>query len=104
MISTGPSDVKSEDGDMIDCVDIYKQATLDHPLLKDHIIKMRPDDDHFEERDGASSNPTNGLLTQMCYGAENSHAYGVLVVNGSSYVAARAVINVWNPSIEKDDR
>ncbi|URE38336.1 hypothetical protein MUK42_15404 [Musa troglodytarum] len=38
------------------------------------------------------------------YGAENSHAYGVLVVNGSSYVAVRAVINVWNPSVEKDDK
>ncbi|THU48279.1 hypothetical protein C4D60_Mb09t24570 [Musa balbisiana] len=61
--------IKSEDGDIIDCVDIYKKPPFDHPLLKDHIIK-----------------------------------YGVLVVNGSSYVAAIAVINVWNPSAEKDDR
>ncbi|RWR72566.1 NEP-interacting protein 1 [Cinnamomum micranthum f. kanehirae] len=33
---------KSEDGDIFDCVDIYKQPALDHPLLKNHTIQMRP--------------------------------------------------------------
>ncbi|XP_028082214.1 uncharacterized protein LOC114283553 [Camellia sinensis] len=27
-------DMKSEDGDVIDCVDIYKQPAFDHPLIK----------------------------------------------------------------------
>ncbi|KAL4192200.1 hypothetical protein AMTRI_Chr06g171100 [Amborella trichopoda] len=30
------------DGDVIDCVDIYKQPAFDHPLLKNHTIQMRP--------------------------------------------------------------
>ncbi|KAJ8637114.1 hypothetical protein MRB53_011381 [Persea americana] len=34
--------IKSEDGDIVDCVDIYKQPSLDHPLLKNHTIQMRP--------------------------------------------------------------
>ncbi|KAK7283213.1 hypothetical protein RIF29_12592 [Crotalaria pallida] len=34
---------KSEDGDIIDCVDIYKQHAFDHPALKDHIIQAIPD-------------------------------------------------------------
>ncbi|KAI3967689.1 hypothetical protein MKX01_039599 [Papaver californicum] len=34
--------IQSEDGDVIDCVDIYKQPTLDHPALKHHKIQMKP--------------------------------------------------------------
>ncbi|XP_074579065.1 uncharacterized protein LOC141835571 [Curcuma longa] len=30
----------SADGEVIDCVDIYKQPALDHPLLKDHKIQQ----------------------------------------------------------------
>ncbi|CAK9310952.1 unnamed protein product [Citrullus colocynthis] len=33
---------KTESGDIIDCVDIYKQPSLDHPLLKNHAIQMKP--------------------------------------------------------------
>ncbi|KAL5074616.1 hypothetical protein RYX36_013600 [Vicia faba] len=34
--------IKSEDGDIIDCVDIYKQPAFDHPALKNHRIQMVP--------------------------------------------------------------
>ncbi|KAI3881567.1 hypothetical protein MKX03_012539 [Papaver bracteatum] len=34
--------IQSEDGDVIDCVDIYKQPSLDHPALKHHKIQMKP--------------------------------------------------------------
>ncbi|TKY74930.1 hypothetical protein E2542_SST03695 [Spatholobus suberectus] len=34
----------SEDGDIIDCVNVYKQPAFDHPALKNHTIKMMP---HF---------------------------------------------------------
>ncbi|RRT81910.1 hypothetical protein B296_00011872 [Ensete ventricosum] len=33
--------LQSEDGDIIDCVDIYKQPALDHPLLKNHVIEVQ---------------------------------------------------------------
>ncbi|KAL8499119.1 hypothetical protein ACS0TY_022189 [Phlomoides rotata] len=32
----------SEDGDIIDCIDIHKQPAFDHPALKDHKIQMNP--------------------------------------------------------------
>ncbi|XP_043694338.1 uncharacterized protein LOC122645052 [Telopea speciosissima] len=32
----------TEEGDIHDCVDIHKQPALDHPLLKNHKIQMRP--------------------------------------------------------------
>ncbi|RDX81667.1 hypothetical protein CR513_37624, partial [Mucuna pruriens] len=35
--------IKSEDGDIIDCVHIYKQPAFDHPALKNHTIKTIPD-------------------------------------------------------------
>ncbi|KAL3507407.1 hypothetical protein ACH5RR_032789 [Cinchona calisaya] len=34
--------IKSKDGDVIDCVDISQQPAFDDPLLKNHNIKMRP--------------------------------------------------------------
>ncbi|XP_019057808.1 PREDICTED: uncharacterized protein LOC104811316 [Tarenaya hassleriana] len=33
--------IKSEDGDIIDCVDIYKQLAFDHPALKNHKIQKK---------------------------------------------------------------
>ena len=32
--------IQSPDGDIIDCVDIYKQPAFDHPLLKNHTIQV----------------------------------------------------------------
>lgn len=32
--------MQSEDGDIIDCVDIYKQPAFDHPALKNHKIQV----------------------------------------------------------------
>ncbi|VVA31517.1 Hypothetical predicted protein [Prunus dulcis] len=34
--------VELEEGDIIDCVDIYKQPAFDNPLLKNHKIQLRP--------------------------------------------------------------
>ncbi|RVW29257.1 hypothetical protein CK203_109743 [Vitis vinifera] len=34
--------IETEYGEMYDCVDVYKQPSLDHPLLKDHVVQMRP--------------------------------------------------------------
>ncbi|KAF8101282.1 hypothetical protein N665_0208s0066 [Sinapis alba] len=34
--------IKSDDGDIIDCVPIHSQPAFDHPLLRNHTIQMRP--------------------------------------------------------------
>ncbi|KAB2072104.1 hypothetical protein ERO13_A08G249100v2 [Gossypium hirsutum] len=31
--------IQSEDGDIIDCVEIYKQPAFDHPALRNHVIQ-----------------------------------------------------------------
>ncbi|XP_050280235.1 uncharacterized protein LOC126721226 [Quercus robur] len=52
--------IESPDGDIIDCVDIYKQPAFDHPLLKNHTIQMRPssypEGFSFDEINDISSN------------------------------------------------
>ena len=32
--------LQTEYGEMYDCVDVYKQPSLDHPLLKDHVVQV----------------------------------------------------------------
>lgn len=32
--------MQSEDGDIIDCIDIYKQPAFAHPALRDHKIQV----------------------------------------------------------------
>ncbi|XP_043717900.1 uncharacterized protein LOC122665832 [Telopea speciosissima] len=34
--------IRTEEGDILDCVDIYKQPAFRNPLLKDHKIQMKP--------------------------------------------------------------
>ncbi|KAL5697679.1 hypothetical protein ACHQM5_028799 [Ranunculus cassubicifolius] len=34
--------IKTEYGDIVDCIPIYKQPAFDHPLLQGHKIQMRP--------------------------------------------------------------
>ncbi|KAF8379095.1 hypothetical protein HHK36_028524 [Tetracentron sinense] len=34
--------IQTENGDVIDCIDIHKQLAFDHPLLKNHKIQIRP--------------------------------------------------------------
>ncbi|XP_040986170.1 uncharacterized protein LOC121234330 [Juglans microcarpa x Juglans regia] len=40
--------IKTTEGDIFDCIDIYKQPAFDHPLLKNHSIQMKPSS--FPER------------------------------------------------------
>ncbi|KMT17958.1 hypothetical protein BVRB_2g033060 [Beta vulgaris subsp. vulgaris] len=54
--------IRSSDGDIIDCVDIYKQPAFDDPLLMNHTIQMRPnyipDQDTMDIKNKSSSRTT----------------------------------------------
>ncbi|KAL0447419.1 UNVERIFIED_CONTAM: hypothetical protein Slati_1869800 [Sesamum latifolium] len=52
--------IQSEDGDIIDCIDIYKQPAFDHPALKDHKIQLRPSHDVKTETTSASKKTSVG--------------------------------------------
>ncbi|KAL9440313.1 hypothetical protein AB3S75_019050 [Citrus x aurantiifolia] len=57
--------IQSEDGDIIDCVYIYKQPAFDHPALKDHIIQMTPTYDPNGETVTTGSADTETSTTVM---------------------------------------
>ncbi|KAH7844440.1 hypothetical protein Vadar_027988 [Vaccinium darrowii] len=52
--------IHTEYGDIIDCVDFYKQPAFDHPLLKNHTFhyQMKPISVHRGTRDQVSSKST----------------------------------------------
>ncbi|KAL5558747.1 hypothetical protein UlMin_034958 [Ulmus minor] len=49
--------IQSEDGDIIDCIDIYKQPALDHHALRNHTIQMKPTFDPTTETKTTTSSP-----------------------------------------------
>ncbi|EOA22656.1 hypothetical protein CARUB_v10003358mg [Capsella rubella] len=60
--------IKSEDGDIIDCVDIYKQPAFDHPLLKDHKIQMKPSVEFVSKRtNNIASNSSSKPVTSQIW-------------------------------------
>ncbi|KAL1210808.1 Protein neprosin [Cardamine amara subsp. amara] len=55
--------IKSEDGDIIDCVPITIQPAFDHPMLKNHTIQMRPS--YIPDGDSAYTKKKAKAVTQM---------------------------------------
>ncbi|PPD92634.1 hypothetical protein GOBAR_DD10393 [Gossypium barbadense] len=58
-------ELKSEDGDIIDCIDIYKQPSLDHPSLKNHIIQLAPSYNPNMEEIQTSEQPLRSVTSQV---------------------------------------
>ncbi|RZC86483.1 hypothetical protein C5167_030560 [Papaver somniferum] len=65
--------IKTEFGDTIDCIDIYKQPAFDHPLLKNHKIQMVPSSipeettrKNISSSIYRSSNIDNGFRNEKC--------------------------------------
>ncbi|KAE8698431.1 oleosin 1-like [Hibiscus syriacus] len=56
--------IQSEDGDIIDCVDIYKQPAFDHPALKNHVIQMKPNFDFKEEKPSTTDESSKLVVSQ----------------------------------------
>ncbi|KAI3715576.1 hypothetical protein L6452_22562 [Arctium lappa] len=123
------SQIKStpKHGDIIDCIDIYKQPAFNHPALKNHTIQMKSS--HLQSRkDGRSTlqdsnSPKVPLQVWQQYGScpngtipirrpsknhpSNSkiiinpkHSFSVVLTEGFSYSGAKANIKVWNPYVE----
>ncbi|KAI3964760.1 hypothetical protein MKW92_012870 [Papaver armeniacum] len=55
-------------GEIIDCIDIYKQPAFDNPLLKNHKIQMSPDSNQKEATNQtiSSSSIFGGLQKEIC--------------------------------------
>ncbi|KAI9191618.1 hypothetical protein LWI28_010909 [Acer negundo] len=56
--------IKSEDGDIIDCVDINKQPAFDHPALRNHKIQMMPSFDQPTEKIDTRNESSQPVIQQ----------------------------------------
>ncbi|KAL8234493.1 hypothetical protein R6Q59_020593 [Mikania micrantha] len=119
--------IRVKDGDIVDCIDIYKQPAFDHPALKNHTIQMKSSHlDPTEVTPTTLQNSTSSkVLSQIWlqYGScpngtipirrtsnnnihprklivTKYHSFAVALTMGFSYSGAKANIKVFNPYVD----
>ncbi|KAI3949968.1 hypothetical protein MKW92_017080 [Papaver armeniacum] len=60
--------IKTEFGDIYDCINIYKQPAFDHPLLRNHKIQMKPNLNQEEQIDEPISNMVPNVVRSKLEG------------------------------------
>ncbi|KAM6553597.1 hypothetical protein CsatB_014359 [Cannabis sativa] len=58
-------EIQSEDGDIIDCIDLYKQPAFHHPALRNHTIQMAPSYNKAAERNDDDMNNREIRISQV---------------------------------------
>ncbi|KAF6138522.1 hypothetical protein GIB67_022556 [Kingdonia uniflora] len=81
--------IKSKHG-VYDCVDVHKQPSLDHPLLKNHTIQVRP------------STALRNMSHEASLKSGHSTTKGIYTkTNGpQKYHGVTAVMSVYNPAVK----
>ncbi|KAI3897898.1 hypothetical protein MKX03_034269 [Papaver bracteatum] len=94
--------IKVENSEIIDCYDIHRQPSLNHPLLHNHTIQVKPS----SYPTGMKSNISGTLQLKQTwhkYGScpEGTYIsqYATIEVNGN-FLGAQAKINIWKPFME----
>ncbi|GMI88512.1 hypothetical protein like AT5G25950 [Hibiscus trionum] len=72
--------IQSEDGDIIDCVDIYKQPAFDHPALKNHVIQMKPSFVLNEEKSSTKNELSSKLVVSQTWQRSGSCPDGTVPI------------------------
>ncbi|XP_023635916.1 uncharacterized protein LOC17881982 [Capsella rubella] len=94
--------IKSQDGDIIDCIDIYKQHAFDHPALRNHKIQMKPSVEFGETETKIPNNGSAQQITSQIWSKSGDCPDGTIpeafiVALGYNFLGARSDLNVWNP-------
>ncbi|KAL1089045.1 hypothetical protein V6Z11_D08G295300, partial [Gossypium hirsutum] len=71
--------IQSDDGDIIDCVDIYRQPAFDHPALRNHVIQMKPNF-NFKEMEFNSKNGSSKLTVFQTWQKSGSCPKGTVPI------------------------
>ncbi|GMI88515.1 hypothetical protein like AT5G56530 [Hibiscus trionum] len=77
--------IQSEDGDIIDCIDINKQPSLEHPALKDHNIQLEPSYIPDKEENPTSEQPSRTVTSQQTWRKSGSCPKGTIPVRRSHH-------------------
>ncbi|KAK7837941.1 hypothetical protein CFP56_020555 [Quercus suber] len=103
------TNIYNPDGDIIDCVDINRQPTFDHPLLKNHAIQPW----HLNGRCPEGTIPIRRTKKEDLLRVGSAANYGrkkhrsipnaqyILIEQGDKYYGMMAKINVWNPHTQE---
>ncbi|EXC07672.1 hypothetical protein L484_003116 [Morus notabilis] len=97
--------MERENGQLIDCVEIYRQPAFDHPLLRNHTIQMKPSSkvpsSVREANDNNQYKPIelySGWLKNGEWKEQFPSCYAHVGLDSSGpYYGAKAQINMWNP-------
>ncbi|XP_068307784.1 protein neprosin-like [Pyrus communis] len=108
--------IQSEDGDIIDCIDIYKQPAFDHPALSNHTIQMAPTYDPERERKTVTkmdrlkkkNEEQSSRMVKQKWRKSGSCPPGtipkaILLTVGYRYTGGKGDIKVYNPMVDLDD-
>ncbi|XP_018482156.1 uncharacterized protein LOC108853209 isoform X1 [Raphanus sativus] len=87
--------IKSEDGDIIDCVDIYKQHAFDHPALRNHKIQMKPSVEFGKTKTTIPNNGTSKPITSQIWSKSGTCPKGTIPVRR---VSREDIIRASSPS------
>ncbi|KAL1212695.1 Protein neprosin [Cardamine amara subsp. amara] len=72
--------IKSEDGDIIDCIDIYKQHAFDHQALKNHKIQMKPSVEFGTKKTTTKKNGSSEPITSQIWSKSGNCPIGTIPV------------------------
>ncbi|CAH2044448.1 unnamed protein product [Thlaspi arvense] len=72
--------IKSQDGDIIDCIDIHKQHAFDHPALRNHKIQMKPSVAFGTTKTTAPKNGTLKPITSQIWSKSGNCPIGTIPV------------------------
>ncbi|KAG7556532.1 Neprosin activation peptide [Arabidopsis suecica] len=72
--------IKSEDGDIIDCIDIYKQHAFDHPALRNHKIQMKPSIEFGTKKTTIPNNGSSEQITSQIWSKSGNCPKGTVPV------------------------
>ncbi|RID76650.1 hypothetical protein BRARA_B03613 [Brassica rapa] len=72
--------IKSEDGDVIDCIDIYKQHAFDHPALRNHKIQMKPSVEFDAKTTTIPNNGSSKPITSQIWSKSGNCPVGTIPV------------------------
>ncbi|XP_050235858.1 uncharacterized protein LOC126685906 [Mercurialis annua] len=114
-----PVFIKTEYGDVYDCVDINKQLSLSHPALANHTIMLKPNMDHenrmlaneLREKSslGLKEGCPSGSVPIRRYGRvsdlkRNSWNHGLefagVYTSKGEYHGSRAIMSIYQPKIK----
>ncbi|KAL5551628.1 hypothetical protein UlMin_001804, partial [Ulmus minor] len=90
---------QTEYGDIIDCVDMYKQLTFDHPLLKNHKIRMRPKTTPKVEQSEASTTYRSSKYIPKNINCPPGSVAIKRATKEDLIMTKKGRINLWNPVV-----